>query len=299
MSDPWKPERAVTADEARALVSAQFPELRDAPVIPFGEGWDNTAFLVGELVFRFPRRTVAVQLLQTEARVLPRIASSLPLPIPVPCCFGEPADSYPWPFVGYPLLPGRTATAAALDDAQRGACAVPMARFLAALHAIPTEPLALPPDAFSRLDPALGLPKARASIATITRQGSHPDPALLLAAVEAAASELPAARAHALVHGDLYTSHLLVDERAAPAGVIDWGDVHLGDPAVDLSFAHGFLPPAAHDAFRRAYGEVDEATWRLARYRALKHALYELAYAHDIGAADAMREARASLARLL
>ena len=47
------------------------------------------------------------------------------------------------------------------------------------------------------------------------------------------------------VHGDLYARHLLLDETRLPSGVIDWGDVHLGDPALDLSVAISFLPPAA------------------------------------------------------
>ena len=36
------------------------------------------------------------------------------------------------------------------------------------------------------------------------------------------------------VHGDLYSRHLLVDDAGRPCGVIDWGDCHVGDPAVDL-----------------------------------------------------------------
>ena len=45
-----------------------------------GAGWDNTAYLVnGEWVFRFPRRTIAVPLLEAEGRVLPKLAPRLPL----------------------------------------------------------------------------------------------------------------------------------------------------------------------------------------------------------------------------
>jgi aminoglycoside phosphotransferase (APT) family kinase protein len=299
MTQPWKAERAVSLDEARALVAAQFPELRDASVRPFGEGWDNTVFLVGDFVFRFPRRAIAVPLLETEARVLPQIAAALPLPVPVPRFFGVATDEYPWPFVGYPLLRGRTATAAHLDDAQRAACAEPMARFLAVLHALSTDGLALPGDAFGRLDPAITLPKLRARLAHIAEQRSHPDPAKLEAAVEQAAQGLAPPRAHALVHGDLYAAHLLVDDRGAPAGVIDWGDVHFGDPALDLSIAPAFLPPDAQERFRQAYGGVDDATWKLARFRALAHVILELGYAHDVGAADALAEIHRALARLL
>jgi aminoglycoside phosphotransferase (APT) family kinase protein len=299
VTHPWKAERAVSVDEARALVSAQFPELSHAPVRPFGEGWDNTAFLVGDFVFRFPRRAIAVELLENEARVLPRIAPALPLPVPVPRFLGAASDAYPWPFVGYPLLPGRTAPTARLDDAQRIGCAEPVARFLAALHALPADGLGVPGDNWHRLDPAVALPKLRARLALIAEQRSYDDPSRLEAALDEAARDLPPARTDLLVHGDLYASHLLVDDQGAPAGVIDWGDVHRGDRAIDLAFAPAFLPPAGQERFRRAYGEIDDDTWRLARFRALAHAVLELGYAHDVSASDALAEVHGTLARLL
>ena len=36
-------------------------------------------------------------------------------------------------------------------------------------------------------------------------------------------------------HGDLQAEHILVDDHAAIAGVIDWGDAGLGDPLYDLA----------------------------------------------------------------
>ncbi|MCH7839494.1 MAG: phosphotransferase [Planctomycetes bacterium] len=43
------------------------------------------------------------------------------------------------------------------------------------------------------------------------------------------------AKSTTLVHRDLYARHMLVDDDGRPCGVIDWGDVHVGDPAIDLS----------------------------------------------------------------
>src|SRR5437867_5996430 len=140
MSKPWLAEYPVEAPLARALIEAQFPELAPARLQLLGEGWDNTAFLVNDCcVFRFPRRKIAVHLLEAEQRLLPQIAPRLPLPVPIPEFHGQPEDQYPWPFAGYRLLPGRTASAAALDEAQRLQAAEPIARFLAALHSLPAE----------------------------------------------------------------------------------------------------------------------------------------------------------------
>ena len=77
---PWLPERTVDAALARELIEQQFP-LKAPRVEALGEGWDNSVFAVnGEWVFRFPRRQVAVPLLDREARVLPQLAGKLPAP---------------------------------------------------------------------------------------------------------------------------------------------------------------------------------------------------------------------------
>jgi phosphotransferase family enzyme len=81
----------------------------------------------------------------------------------------------------------------------------------------------------------------------------------------------------------IYVRHLLVDEARRLCGVIDWGDVHLGDPALDLSIAFSFLPPGARGAFREAYGPIDAATWDRARFRALFYGTGLVDYGADVG----------------
>src|SRR4030081_1407652 len=101
---PWTPDLEVDVRQARALIESQFPDLGGQSVKAFGKGWDNTAFLVGGgIVFRFPRRTIAVDLIATEARVMPWIASSLPMPVPIHRWVGRPGLGYPWPFAGYEI----------------------------------------------------------------------------------------------------------------------------------------------------------------------------------------------------
>ena len=89
-----------------------------------------------------------------------------------------------------------------------------------------------------------------------------------------------------VVHGDLYARHILVDERAGAVAVIDWGDVHFGDPAVDLSVAFMLLPPHLRGQFLDAYGAAGERTLQLARYRAIYHSALVAHYGHRIGDAD-------------
>jgi aminoglycoside phosphotransferase (APT) family kinase protein len=294
MSAPWDPEISVAPELAQALIVEQFPQLAPAALELLGAGWDNTAYLVNcQFVFRFPRRQVGAECLNTEVRILPKLQSLLPLAIPYPTFIGNPTDRFPWLFGGYAILPGRTACAAALEAKQRAVAAEPLGAFLAALHSL--EPafvreLNAPPDLLGRLDLARRIPQMHERLVDCIRLGLVADPAPCRAIIETAATAQPVRPATTLVHGDLYVRHILVGSDMLPSGVIDWGDVHAGDIALDLSLAHTFLPPGAHEVFRRAYGPIDESTWRLARFRALSYGLVLSIYAARANDIDLHRE---------
>ena len=105
------------------------------------------------------------------------------------------------------------------------------------------------------------------------------------------------ARADTLVHGDLHARQLLFADGAL-SGVIDWGDVHRGDPAIDLAVVHAFLPPAARPSFFAAYGPVDQETWRLARLRALHVSAALAGYAKETADGPLLEEATGAMARI-
>jgi aminoglycoside phosphotransferase (APT) family kinase protein len=307
MQAPWTAEREVSPELAAALIGDQFPALcaGGAPSIArLGVGWDNVAYLVGgRYVFRFPQRSIAVPLLETESRLLPALAPRLPLPVPVPVFLGRPGASYPWPFQGYERLAGRTACAAALDEEARERAAVPLGRFLRALHAFPAGEaarLGAPGDTLGRADLPKRVQQARDRLAEVRGRGLGGASPALDEVCAAAAEERASPPPPALVHGDLYVRHLLADERGDLAGVIDWGDLHLGDAALDLSIAFSFLPPPARLAFFTAYGgTLEEPTLRRARLRALHYGAILLLYGTETGDADLVREARVALAYLV
>ena len=275
MGNLWDADIQITEDAAVNLIAEQFPELAPVQAVVLGVGWDNLALLVNaRWVFRFPRRKVAGDLLEREVRILPLLAPRLPLPIPVPAFAGAPTVDYPYVFAGYALLPGRTACRVSLAEQERAALAPALAGFLAALHGIPiaaeTQAWA-PGDDIARADVRRRAPQLKARLlANAARLPAH-DVQALTALVDDLAAHAAGERQPCWVHGDLYARHLLVDEARALTGVLDWGDVHVGDRALDLSIAFSFLPPAARHTFRQAYGEIDEATWARARFRALHY----------------------------
>ena len=112
------------------------------------------------------------------------------------------------------------------------------------------------------------------------------------------AEGLSRSTAEALLHGDLHVRHVLVD-RDELSGVIDWGDVCVGDPAIDLLFVWSVLPPEAREAFFEVYGPIDEPTRLRARVLAIMLSTVLALYARDRGLAALERESVAGLARAL
>ncbi|MFN2461903.1 MAG: phosphotransferase [Candidatus Velthaea sp.] len=302
MSAPaWTADIHIDAPLARRLIAAQFPQLTGRGVEPFGQGWDNAAFLVGgTIVFRFPRRRIVADLIDREIAVLPRIAVHVPLPISAPAFIGRPTADYPWAFAGYPLIRGTTACARSLSDDERVRMAAPLGAFLRALHAIDPQPFAaagLPRDELGRLDHEKRLAMTRERVSALQARGET-DIATFPAWLAAHPPRALHDEGRRVVHGDLYARHIVLDPDGIPAGVIDWGDLHHGDPALDIAIAHLLLPQHAHSAFRGCYGAIDGATWITARYRAVYHAILELDYGIRESDAVIAASARAALAMI-
>lgn len=301
-SKPWLAECEVGPGLAIKLIEAQFPALAPVTLSHLGTGWDNVVYLVRahdqQLVFRFPRRSMALELMDTEWKLLDQLAPRLPLTIPRPLYAGVESPDYKWPFAGYSLVPGQTACQADLNTQARIAAAAPLGRMLSVLHAQDldwAQSLNLPGDRLAKVDIVQRLPQTTSRLAQAVAYGLIQDPAPLQALIDSLPETTPAERPVQLVHGDLYVRHLVVDKQHRLTGVIDWGDAHLGDRATDLSIVYSFLPPAARPAFWQAYGEVDAMTRLLARFRALFHSLALLLYGHDTADQDLLRESSLSL----
>jgi len=256
----WTAERSVGVSQAGELVGEQFPQLRGAPVRQLATGWDNTVYLVdGRWVFRFPRRDVAVPGVRREIAVLPSLAPRLPLPVPVPELVGAPSPEFPWPFWGARLLPGRELAEAGLPDGDRVEAARGVGRFLRALHDPALVPLyagVLPVDPLRRGDPAVRAARASQRLDRLVRAGTWTADPAVEDLLTRAGRLGPDPEDPLVVHGDLHVRHLLVDGGGRATAVIDWGDLCLADPAVDLSLAYGGFTGRARAALLGEYGGV-------------------------------------------
>ncbi len=284
----WTAEIAVDEPLARTL-AGRFPELAGKPLRLLSRGWDRTAWLVDETwVLGFPRRAVVVPGIERELEWLPRLASKLPAPIPLPELIGAPSDAFPWPFFGSRFIPGEEALTAGLDDAQRTRVGVELARFLRALHRL--DGTGLPADGNNRADMAYRAPYTRDLFTQLGRVA----PALL----DDAERLPPAPEPATIAHGDLHDRQVLV-HKGRLSGVIDWVDVCRGDPSIDLIMLWTFVPPSGRAAFLAEYGDVDDATLLRARVLALMMGAVLALYARDERQPQLEQDAFAMIERAL
>lgn len=246
----WTPERETTPEQARELLTAHFPELGPVRLEPVGVGWDNVVYRVNqEWLFRFPQRQIAVEGVEREIACLPYLADRLP-GVPRPAFTGLDRG---WPFFGYRPIPGREACE--LPELDRSLLLEPLADFLRRLHS-PETALELPVDPLGRLSWERRLPRIRTMLERLEPGSSRFEEVLRDLTNP---TETPA-----VVHGDLHFRHLMLDETGL-RGVIDWGDLHRNDPAIDLHLAWTFFPPELREEFWQAYGPVSEPQKKRAR----------------------------------
>lgn len=308
----WDAEHVVDEAHARDLLATQMPDrfadLRVEEVEHLADGWDNTVHVVRQQwAVRFPRRGIAVPLFDREVALLPLLAPRLPIAIPVPELIGAPSETFPWPFWGARLLVGTELPEARLTG-DRGTLGAHVGTFLSALHD-PTLPdeldgpaELLPHDPMRRAQPAVRGPMARACLDHLAARGSwdigsRDDRAVdvLLATGTALA---PPTDVEVLVHGDLNLRHLLVDDSGDAAGVIDWGDMCLADPAVDLSLAYAAFEGDGRASLLSAYGHhVPPERALRARVLAVSLCAALADYADVEGRAALLTEALAGLRR--
>jgi len=259
----WDADRVVTETEL-ADVIFELEGVRPTSVEHVAHGWDNTVFRVDdEWLFRVPRRLVAEEGVRIERRILPLLARRLPVAIPEPTrgCNGPPRA--PWPVMGYPALAGHELARATVG----GSLPESLATVLRTLHSpeLAAELGArVPGDRFSRADLGLRIPRATTELQQAAAAGL-PVPADELSrvlATAASAGRLP--MRSALTHGDLHQRHVLVTNGGELAGIIDWGDIHLGNPAMDLALCWSVFDDDQRAAFAQAYGPVATQDWAVA-----------------------------------
>jgi aminoglycoside phosphotransferase (APT) family kinase protein len=262
-------ETEITVGLIRELLRDQHPDLAELPLREVEGGWGNQMWRPGdELAVRIQRMDTDGDHQRKERRWLPVLAPRLPLPVPVPVRLGAPSERCPKIWTVVTWVPGLPLDRGSITRAEHAADT--LAAFLRALH------VAAPADGPSG-----------------SSRGVHPRDCTngfhhFFESVDADAIGSDATAVHVVwddavaapawegppvwVHGDLHPANVIVAEGTL-AGVVDFGDLSIGDPASDLAAAWVLLPTGA-GRFFAAYAHADEATIRRARGLAALKSLF-------------------------
>ena len=180
------------------------------------DGWDFKVLVVDdEWVVRWPRHRLAVEELEKEVALLPALAPLLPVAVPQ----FEYVSREPW-LVVYRFIRGEPLA----DEDPDGVRA-----FLDALHGIDVDGFPAPRPDWLETYRELA-EEFRTKVVPLLDADERASGEAVLAQVETLTGFEPA-----LTHSDLGPTHLRVHDGRL-AGVIDWGDARIGDPALDYAW---------------------------------------------------------------
>jgi aminoglycoside 2''-phosphotransferase len=327
-----------TAAEAAALIHRFCPDVAAAHLeeLPhFGWGGDSDAFLVdGTHVFRFARHEPMRRGYDVELCLLPKLAAHLAaqgvaVAIPQFTHAGRPPGEPPL-FVGYPLVEGQQLTPAGLarleqdgtgDGSDSDTLARQLAAFLAAIRTFPVQEAEACGVAGLRIPLREQIARQHGRI----RERVYP---VLPASARRFLDDVfddflgdprYTAWPRVLCHGDLSFDHILVRSdgpaavaargaaagttdgagRMRLAGVIDFGDVCLGDLTGDFAwrgeYGEAFFWRVL-DYYRGPVAEPDKPAFAEAvNFRLALLPVAEVGYGLDVGNRDYVEEGTARL----
>jgi aminoglycoside phosphotransferase (APT) family kinase protein len=223
--------------------------------------------LDGRLVFRFPNDDLYLRQLSTEVEILDRIGPLAAVRVPR---YSHVASDRS--FAGYPLVPGVALTKQRFDSLparDRAEIARQLAGLLSLIHTLSGPAIDLSMVATSDLGDSHAAVKsqARARLPLVLNAG---DMALVEEIIADSDLLLAEPISPVLIHGDVYSDHLLWDARERRLGVIDFSDMNLGDAAFDFAELHEYGDDFVNDVYREYDGRKDDRllkrSWRYLRW---------------------------------
>jgi len=270
---PWEPDRRLTIDLARSVIRAVFPNV-DADQLCFsGSGWEFDVFVTTDgWAFRFPRRQEYEGLFERERPAISLARDALPTGTLVPQVelVGTPSQDFPYTFAGHRFIKGVSADS--VHTRLHSELTRSVGTVLGAIHTVPVvvaraagvSEMEAPDDgAYEWFRRNL----SGASQLVVSEPTVHD----AVAWVSALADPLRARAAPVrFIHHDLSPEHLVVDPSTGRlAGILDWTDAGLGDPASDFVTCATFGGWTFVERVTRHYsGAVDRSFWERLRYMA-------------------------------
>ncbi|MCE5170829.1 aminoglycoside phosphotransferase family protein [Paenibacillus profundus] len=258
-------------------ISSKCPDIPIESIREISTGQNNDVLVVNEqLIFRFPKHAEAARNLAQECRILQHLRTRMHVRIPQPEYVSLSASDNTL-FIGYEMIEGIPLSDDIFHSTKdKQKLADELGSFLKTLHGVEAgsaldmeapDHVAFWTDLYDRIQNKLFSymnSEARLNVknhfeSVLKNYGFFNVPSVL-------------------IHGDFGTSNILIHpETGALAGVIDFGDSGLGDPALDFAalyaqYGEGFL-----EMCKASYGGMERIQERLDFYAgtfALQEALF-------------------------
>ena len=288
MPHAWKQTIQINEKIATKLIQTQQHVQVDS-IRLLDEGWDNVVYLVNQdLIFRFPRRELGLACMENEIALLPFIADQVSFSLSSPSWIGLPSTLYPYPFAGYSMIQGIPLCDAFSKPINDDNFAITLAGWLKELHAISVDSqhvAMVHGDFHGKLAVGTRTSHCKNNLERYQYYFEQAgfDKNALFNVLSVLSQFKFSSTKPSFLHGDLYSRHIIVNPSTLlPAGLIDWGDVHIGPPGIDLSSGMVFSERAL-GVFLTAYGGVDDQMHRMMIYHSFCHGMSFLPYAFEQG----------------
>lgn len=234
--NPWDKGLSITPNVAERAIRDCFPDFHLNTIDFLKAGWDSAAFLInGDTIFRFPKRAEVAEKLRGEIEVLKSLSSRTPIAIPNHCYIGDSNPDFPYLFVGYTLLVGKSQTERRVslqsDERKR------LVKFLNILHSLPINSF----QYVSQDDPLQSSAwrdereKFEERLSSVAEINPNLEKKLRRYFETFNWAVIDEPFVPAIIHNDLLPEHILLGGDDRISAVIDWGDIAIGDPAVDYA----------------------------------------------------------------
>ncbi|MEP7060277.1 MAG: aminoglycoside phosphotransferase family protein [Actinomycetota bacterium] len=255
----------------KRLIEEIFPGLKTTGLKPLLLGGDFDTWEAAGAVMKFPRDAASSAKLDLEIALHDQLAQRLGPMVPAVRAVGEPAASFPWRSVAFDRARGRQGQTVDGPIVRpkpwaRTSLAKEVAGALSALHTTP-----------AKVAKAAGVPKrdvdlggvdpSEKAIAWATKIVGNRLDAFL---VDPFPAGTPKPGPKVLCHTDIKGEHLYVSEDGTRlTAIVDWADVAISDPALDLAgFAIWLGPTFVHEILEFYTGPSDEGIEERAVYLA-------------------------------
>lgn len=223
----------------REIIAGLYPNINTDRIQIFDDGWDYVVFVIdGQKAIRFPRRSDYVKKLPVEVSFLNHFGNQFPVSVPKLVLKAD--EKTGMPYVTYDFIPGvqfKKNVSDAFSKGELHQIANQIGSFLHVLHSLPTEETK-----------RLGVRQAESLETwrnkfekirqTVFPHISKDEQNWSISIFEnffetVRKNPMPLT----VIHSDIMPEHIIVNpETHTLSGIIDFGDIEIGDPAFDFAF---------------------------------------------------------------